>query len=176
MGLRRIGFNYTGLFEGMQGITAATTATKAKATVDTSILPSDSKCSRYVLHPSVIDQCFQLFTVASCRGIRRNISQVSVPTFIEEMVVCPCPMSQTLSVVAHVDNALERGSFTGNLVAQSAEGDERLTTTCISLKGLKTSALTSRSDRDADEEEMPLITQLEWMPHSDFADLGSRFR
>lgn len=69
-----------------------------------------------------------------------------------------------LSVVAHVDNALERGSFTGNLVAQSVEGDERPTTTCISLKGLKTSALTSRSDRDADEEEMPLITQLEWMP------------
>lgn len=176
MGLRRIGFNYTGLFEGMQGITAATTATKAKATVDTSILPSDSKCSRYVLHPSVIDKCFQLFTVASCRGIRRNISQVSVPTFIEEMVVCPCPTSQTLSVVAHVDNALERGSFTGDLVAQSAEGDERPITTCISLKGLKTSALTSRSDRDADEEEVPLITQLEWMPHSDFADLGSRFR
>ncbi|KAF5121795.1 Highly reducing polyketide synthase gloL [Metarhizium anisopliae] len=132
--------------------------------------------TQYVLHPSVIDQCFQLFTVASCRGIRRNISQVSVPTFIEEIVVCPCPTSQTLSIVAHVDNALERGSFTGNLVAQSAEGDERPTTTCIGLKGLKTSALTSRSDRDADEEEMPLITQLEWMPHSDFADLGSRFR
>ncbi|EFY94490.2 polyketide synthase [Metarhizium robertsii ARSEF 23] len=47
---------------------------------------------------------------------------------------------------------------------------------CDSALPSMTSALTSRSDRDADEEEIPLITQIDWMPHSDFADLGSRFR
>ncbi|RYP42065.1 hypothetical protein DL767_000577 [Monosporascus sp. MG133] len=175
IGLRRIGFNYTGLFEGMQDISAATTTTEAKATVKTGIPPSDSRCSRYVLHPSIIDQCFQLFTVASFRGMGRNMTQLSVPTFIEEMVLCPCPINQTLDVMAHVGNALERGSFTGNLVAQSAGSDERPATTCISLKDLKTSPLTSSSNGGADEDEIPLITQLEWRPHSDFADLGSCF-
>lgn len=176
IGLRRIGFNYTGLFEGMQDISAATTTTEAKATVETGVAPSSSRCSRYVLHPSIVDQCFQLLTVASFRGMSRNMNQLSVPTFIEEMVLCPCPIDQTLDVMAHVGNALERGSFTGSLVAQSASGDEDRTTTCISLKGLKTSALTSGSNESSDEDEIPLISQLEWRPHSDFADLGRCFR
>lgn len=175
VGLRRIGFNYTGLFEGMRGISAATTTNEAKATVEGSISPGNSRCSRYVLHPAIIDQCFQLFTVASFRGMGRNMGQLSVPTFIEEMVLSSCPTNHALEVVAHVDNALERGSFTGNLVAQSAGGDEQSSTTCISLKGLKTTALTSSGNGDAEEDEIPLISQLEWYPHADFADLGRCF-
>lgn len=170
-GLKRIGFNYTGLFDGMQAISAATTETEAKATVGTKSLSSNSRCSRYVLHPSVVDQCFQLFTVASFRGMVRNMSQLSVPTFIEEMVLCPSPMSDTLDVTAHVDNSLDRGSFTGNLVAQSTASQERI---CISLKGFKTSTLSSSND--SDEEDIPLITQIEWEPHSDLADLNKYFR
>ncbi|KAB8228301.1 type I polyketide synthase [Aspergillus alliaceus] len=173
VGLRRIGFNYTGLFEGMQDVSAATTTTEAKATVATGILPSPSRCSRYVFHPSTIDRCFQLFTVASFRGMCRNMTQLSVPTFIEEMVLHPCPANQTLNVTAHVENKLDRGSFTGSLLAQSTGSDERLTSTCISLKGLKSSALTSGSNDDGDENKTPLLTQFEWRPHSDFADLGS---
>ncbi|KAL2751982.1 hypothetical protein ACRALDRAFT_1045166, partial [Sodiomyces alcalophilus JCM 7366] len=177
-GLRRIGFNYTGLFEGMRGISAATTTTEAKAAVEPS-RPSKSRLSRYVLHPATIDQCFQLFTVAAFRGMNRNMGQLSVPTFIEEMVLSPCPTTeQALDVTAHVGNMLERGSFTGNLVAQVAgSGRQQPATICISLKGFKTSALTnSGGDDGQDEEEVPMITQLEWRPHSDFADLGSLFR
>ncbi|KAH9986166.1 KR domain-containing protein [Xylariaceae sp. FL0662B] len=121
------------------------------------------RSSRYMLHPSVIDQCFQLFMVASFRGLGRNMNQLSVPTFIEEMIL---PRSeQELNVTAQVGNLQERGSFTGNLLAQSSDGQP-----IISLKGLKTSALTNN---ESAEEEVPLITQLEWMPHSDFVDLGS---
>lgn len=167
-GLRRLGFNYTGLFEGIQSVSAATTTTEAKASVSTRTAGSvdGSKTQRYLLHPAVIDQCFQLFMVASFRGLGRNMNQLSVPTFIEEMVISHS--KQELNVAARVGNLQERGSFTGDLLAQDRTGQP-----IISLKGLKTSALTSN---DSAEEEVPLITQLEWRPHSDFVDLGSCFR
>lgn len=168
-GLRRIGFNYTGPFEGIQDVSAATNTTSAKATVATQVADSvalhGSKSSRYVLHPAAIDQCFQLFMVAAFRGLGRNMKQLSVPTFIEEMVLSSSDDVREMSVTAHVGNVQERGSFRGNLLAQGGQGQ-----TLISLKGLKTSALTSNDDLG--EEEVPLITQLEWKPHSDFVDLG----
>ncbi|GKT97213.1 polyketide synthase [Colletotrichum tofieldiae] len=152
--LRRIGFNYTGLFEGMRDVSAATTTTEAKAIVESS-RPSKSRLSRYVLHPAAIDQCFQLFTVAAFRGMNRNMGQLSVPTFIEEMVLSPCPTEHALDVTAHIGNMLERGSFTGNLIAQVAGSGQQPATTCISLKGFKTSALTMSGDDGQDEEEAP---------------------
>ncbi|KAI2627176.1 putative polyketide synthase [Xylaria nigripes] len=162
--LKRLGFNYTGLFDGLQSVSAATNTTEAKATVET--LVDSTKCSRYVLHPAAIDQCFQLFMAASFRGLSRNMRQLSVPTFIEEMVICHSV--EKTDVTAMVANIEERGSFTGNLLGLSPDGQ-----TVISLKGLKTTALTSD---DLTEDESPLITQFEWRPHSDFVDFKSCLR
>ncbi|KUI61191.1 Lovastatin diketide synthase LovF [Cytospora mali] len=163
--LRRIGFNYTGLFEGIRSVSSATNTTEAKAQVSTQMpgAVEGSRSSRYLLHPAAVDQCFQLFMVASSRGLGRNMNQLSVPTFIEEMVISHS--TQDLYVAAQVGNMQERGSFTGDLLAQNSQGQP-----IISLKRLKTSALTSNQSA---EEEMPLITQLEWRPHSDFVDLGA---
>lgn len=174
-GLRRNGFNYTGLFEGMRDVSAATTTTEAKAIVDPE-RSGETRSSRYVLHPATIDQCFQLFTVAAFRGVKRNMRQLSVPTFIEEMTLSPCPAKQALDVTASVRNILERGSFTGDLVAQVAENDQQTASICIDLKGFKTSVLNGSDDDGEGEAEAPIISQLEWRPHCDFADLGSCFR
>ncbi|KAG6358653.1 hypothetical protein INS49_012171 [Diaporthe citri] len=163
--LRRLGFNYTGPFEGLESVSSATNTTLARARVSTrpAGVVKDSKTSRCLLHPAVIDQCLQLFMVASFRGLSRNMNQLSVPTFIEEIVISHS--TQELDVVANVGNLQERGSFTGDLVAHNSQGQP-----VVSIKGLKTSALTSN---ESAEEELPLITQLEWRPHSDFVDLGA---
>ncbi|KAL6897583.1 polyketide synthase [Trichoderma evansii] len=150
--LNRIGFNYQGAFRGMRDISSATVKNVAVAAVPT----DKNDLTKYAIHPGIIDQCFQLFTVAAYRGLGRNCNNVAVPTFIEEMVVRPA--SKDLDVQASI-HTLERGSFVGDLVAQA---DGQL---LLSLKGIKASAMTSEASAD---ESLPLITQFEWRHHADF--------
>ncbi|EED13058.1 polyketide synthase, putative [Talaromyces stipitatus ATCC 10500] len=152
--LNRIGFNYKGFFRGLQQISASPVNMEAVATVP---FVKDTR-THYAIHPGIIDQCFQLFTVAACRGLGRNCKNVAVPTFIEEMVVCPANLD--MQVVAKINN-VERGSFEGSLTAQ---GQGRL---FLSLKGFKASAMTNSGD----DESLPLITQFEWRPHADFIQM-----
>ncbi|CRG87956.1 Lovastatin nonaketide synthase [Talaromyces islandicus] len=153
--LNRIGFNYQGYFRGLCQISASPVDNTAVARVP---IHNDDR-TNYAIHPGIIDQCFQLFTVATSRGLGRNCRNVAVPTFIEEMVVSPANLD--LHVVANI-NSVERGSFEGCLTAQ-AQG--RL---FLSLKGFKASAMTNAEDAD---ESLPLITQFEWRPHADFIQM-----
>ncbi|KAI8630110.1 putative polyketide synthase [Xylariaceae sp. FL1651] len=156
--LSRVGFNYTGIFKGLQCISAATNTNKASATV-LAHEQRDIHGGLYSLHPSTIDKCFQIFTVAACRGLGRNMKTLAVPTFIEEMVISPS--TTELNIRAEVP-IIERGSFSGNLIAQDTKEQ------CICLKGFKASALTTGTETERD----PIITQLEWRPSSDFVDLN----
>ena len=153
--LKRIGFDYQGYFHGLQSVSADTTSNAAVATVP---VENDDR-TKYTLHPGVIDQCFQLFTVAACRGLGRKLQNVAVPTFIEEMIIAP--PSSDLQVLANV-TSMERGSFTGNLIAQAGGN------LSLSLKGFKASAMTSADDEEAN---LPLITSFEWRPHADFISM-----
>lgn len=167
--LRRLGFNYTGLFEGMIFISAAAVSSKARATVKAqaqTMRVEDSRVSRYSLHPAVIDQCFQLFTVAASHGLRRNASQLTVPTFIEEMIISPpstLDLDLDLQVMAKINSLDETGSWTGDLAAYSA-GQMPV----LSIRAMKTSVLRRSS---TEEQEIPLIAQLQLEPHSDFVGL-----
>lgn len=165
--LRRTGFNYTGAFAGMHSVSSATNTDNARASVPSRVsaaLDKDgSKFSQYDVHPAIIDQCFQVLTVATCRGLARNMSQLAVPTFIEEISISPGPTSLTLDVEATINLKLPNGSFFGDIKAQA------MAHTVVALKGLKASALTSD---DGGAEEEPLVTQFEWRPHSDFSNLS----
>lgn len=160
--LRRVGLNYTGLFEGLTSISAATTSSEARASVSAQVQKAAHSGigSTYALHPAVIDQCFQLFTVASYRGLGRNTSQLAVPTFIEQMVISPSTLD--LDVTAKITGMVRRGAWRGDLGAYSAG------IPVMSLRGMKTSVLTSSNPA---EEEVPLITQLEMTPHCDLVNL-----
>ncbi len=155
--LARIGLKYTGLFRGMHSILAATGTNEASATV----VPLEVQDGGiYSLHPAVIDRCFQVFTVAAARGLRKNVNQLVVPTFIGEMVVSPNALG--LDVKANL-GSMFRGCFTGDMSASSA-GQQ-----VLHVKDFRTSALTSVEEV---AEEHPLISQLQWKPHSDFVDLN----
>ncbi|KAL4998919.1 hypothetical protein BDV10DRAFT_200929 [Aspergillus recurvatus] len=156
--LRRQGFEYTGLFQGLDHIsTSPSGSPHAVASIANTI--SERSREDYPIHPAVIDRCFQLFTVAAYRGLGRNCTQIAVPTFLEEIV-----LSRTaggLDVSAEILYA-ERGSFVGDLIAQDS------TQQVLSLKGFKASALTSGDETGTDEA---LISQVEWRPHADLANL-----
>ncbi|KAL7918585.1 polyketide synthase [Trichoderma austrokoningii] len=158
--LNRIGFNYQGHFRGMRDISSATVNNVAVASVPTAI----NDLTKYAIHPGIIDQCFQLFTVAAYRGLGRNCVNMAVPTFIEEMVIRSA--SKDLDVQATI-HTTERGSFVGDLAAQA---DGQL---ILSLKGFKASAMTSEA---SDDENLPLITQFEWRPHADFIKMKDYMR
>lgn len=151
-GLRRLGMEYTGLFQGLRCISTLPIG-KQEAMA---IVPHVTQ-SNYIAHPALIDQCFQLFTVASCRGLRRNCNQLAVPTFLEEMSVAPPTKDLHISGVIH---RADRRSIVGDLVAECL-GQQVMT-----LKGFKLSAL---MDGDGNEER-PLLTQIEWRRHADFID------
>ncbi|GJN68105.1 type I Iterative Polyketide synthase (PKS) [Purpureocillium lilacinum] len=153
--LNRVGFNYTGLFRGLGSITAAPGDNRAAASV-----PSLSQAGKFAMHPAVMDQCFQLFTVSAYGGLGRNCKNIAVPTFIEEIIVRPTAHDLRVGATIHT---LERGSFVGDLVAEQA-GELQL-----SLKGFKASALTRSDDED---ESLPLITRFEWRPHAHFVSLA----
>ncbi|UNI16448.1 Type I Iterative PKS [Purpureocillium takamizusanense] len=155
--LNRVGFNYTGLFRGLHGITAEPGDNRSAASVP-SLGPSHT--GKFAMHPAVMDQCFQLFTVAAYRGLGRNCKNIAVPTFIEEIIVRPTTHDLRVGATIHT---LERGSFVGDLVAEQS-GQLQL-----SLKGFKASALTRSDDED---ERLPLITRLEWRPHAHFVSLA----
>ncbi|GLA97323.1 type I Iterative Polyketide synthase (PKS) [Aspergillus tubingensis] len=155
--LRQVGLDYTGAFRGLRSISAATVDNRATATVPWQNIHGSA---HYAVHPGMIDQCFQLFTVSVCRGQARKCRHPAVPTFIEEMVVIPTKGS--VEVDSHIPTS-EGGSYVGELVAHSA-GE-----LVLSVKGFKASALTAAS---AVSEDVPLITQLEWKQDADFADLS----
>ncbi|KAJ5106839.1 hypothetical protein N7456_003514 [Penicillium angulare] len=161
--LTNLGFKYTGAFRGLQKITSGTVTSQAAA-----VVPFDEKHSKgdqYAVHPGLIDQCFQIFTVAAARGRGRAYRQIAVPTFIEEIVIAPSK-NGNLETMANIDS-YDRGSFVGNLSAQSG-GDA-----VLSLTGFKATAL---SYAESASDELPLINQLEWKPHSDFADMSKFMR
>ncbi|TGJ79517.1 hypothetical protein E0Z10_g9254 [Xylaria hypoxylon] len=156
--LRRVGFNYTGLFEGLRSVSAATTTNEAAATVPVQEENLENG-GLYSLHPTTIDKCFQIFTVAACRGLGRNMKSLAVPTFIEQMVISPS--TKELEVKVDIPT-IERGSFNGNLIAHNS-GE-----LCLYIKGFKASALTI----DVETEKERIITQFEWQPSSALADLN----
>ncbi|ORY60122.1 putative polyketide synthase [Pseudomassariella vexata] len=160
--LKRVGFNYTGLFHGIKSISAATTSAAARATIATQVPGSgdnEQTTSSYTLHPAVLDQCLQLFMAAASGGQRRRLNSLAVPTFIDEIVISPSSLD--LEATATITNMSNAGSWKGDLVAYGNS------TPVLTLKGLKTTILT----RNVTEDGVPLFTHVEWSPHSDFVRL-----
>jgi SAM-dependent methyltransferase len=155
--MARAGLNYSGLFRGLHDISSSTVKETAVGTVP---VKGTKRREIYSLHPAVIDQCFQLFTVSACRGLRRKYGAIAVPTFIQKIVVHAT--DDDLRVKAEI-TSMERGSFHGHLTARS--GDRAV----LTLKGFKASALTSD---DGEESNTPLISELHWKPHRDFVQMA----
>ncbi|KAI0835188.1 putative polyketide synthase [Hypoxylon sp. FL0890] len=160
--LSRVGLNLTGSFRGIQSISAGTTTREAVATIPAQDI-SHADGRSYSLHPSIIDKCFHVLIIAAYRGLGRNLNTLSIPTFIEEIVVSHS--GTDLNVMGSVDT-LDHGSLSGNLTAQDADRQ------VVYLRGFKTSAVSAGVETDKE----PIITQFEWKPSSNFVELTKYMR
>ena len=80
--LENIGLKYGPAFKGLDEISTALTDHKAVATI-----PSPKDSEKYILHPVTIDQCLQIVMVAACRGQGRSLTELTIVTAIEHLVV-----------------------------------------------------------------------------------------
>jgi hypothetical protein len=74
--LERCGLAYGPTFRGLTNISADLVKLEAVAHV---VDQCDSPPSHYILHPTVIDQCLQLMSVAMTNGIARRIDRTAIP-------------------------------------------------------------------------------------------------
>ena len=158
--MSKIGLNFGPSFQGLADITAATTENSAVATTRNRIGAHDSD---YHLHPTTIDNCLQLLGVAVSRGLSRKISNVYVPTSVDEIDVFGA--SSDILVKATASRTL-KGVLLGNVLGLAA-GNLVLRVRGVRLSPLET--ISESSDPHA-------AAQLVWCPDIDFLDANDLIR
>lgn len=82
--LDKHGLSYGPCFRGLSDIAADPVKFEADATVTDRI---NSCPSRYTLHPTIIDQCLQLMSVALTNGLSRRIDRLAIPAAIGRLYI-----------------------------------------------------------------------------------------
>lgn len=155
--LKKVGLCYSGRFQGMTSISAATNTNTAAASMSNHI---EDKESSYQLHPSTIDLCIQLFAAAAARGLPRNLKQLCVPTYIEHLYISK-PKSEMRALANAAVNP--KGVITGDGFAV-ADGQ-----VVMEMRGLSLFPLDD--DVDARGTDPHAAASIHWKPDLDFLDV-----
>lgn len=116
--------------------------------------------SPFTLHPATIDAGLQLLLVLQGRGLARNITELVVPTAIEEIEVS--------AGSAVLDAKAWRLHGTELCVELDAGGKVALRASGISMKALG-------EDKPSDVLGVHAAARLNWLPHFDFTNLSALF-
>jgi SAM-dependent methyltransferase len=151
--MKKMGLNYGPRFQGLQNISAHPKANKAAASLYDDRAMHEST---YTMHPTIIDQSLQLFTVAVSGGITRKLGKLAVPASIGEIQVSDGGPNLSVEVHACVTTkgALQGGAFI-------TSGDSVV----LSLHEGVFSPLENELDGDQDTVA---AAQLIWKPDIDF--------
>lgn len=160
--MRKIGLNYGPHFQGLVQASCLPNEKKASATLSQSAVSE----SKYAVHPTSIDHCLQLILLASCKGLLQRVTDLYVPTGIENLYVSDVETSEGARVHASVE-ASSANVLSGSTIATSDTG------TFLSLTGGKFSSLETDLSIDTDRVA---AAQLDWKPHFDLADMHSLVR
>lgn len=153
--MARLGLKYGPKFQNLEKISTDVDEQKAVALITDSRGQNES---RYALHPSTIDQLFQLLGAAGSKGVLRHFKKVSIPTFLEELYVRPAAGDIQLEARAA---PTPRGAMKGDCVGVSAGKP------VIQLKQMQ---MTPLADGDVPDDAHG-AAELEWKPHVDFLNL-----
>lgn len=143
-------------FQGLTSISCSTTTNSAKAEI---LNPKPSKNSAFALHPSAIDACFQLLSIARVRGVCRNLTNLAMPTFIEELEISPGTTEMEAMAWSPDENEASG-------VQCAADG-----MTVLRLSGVHFNIM----DEKKETKFMSTSAQLEWRPYFDFVNPRSLF-
>ncbi|RAH67812.1 type I polyketide synthase [Aspergillus aculeatinus CBS 121060] len=149
--LARLGLNYGTSFQRMKEISVDPVEHLANATV----LESNSDYEGdYLVHPTVIDHCLQLLSVAVVNGIRRHATSLAIPASIDRISIVRT--EGDMWIQTDTCSALSSTSMSGNVTMLSEAGPALVIigATCISLA----------NDEPDNESPIPLMSQLEWAP------------
>ncbi|KAJ5624630.1 Fum1p [Penicillium lagena] len=150
--LKNHGLSYGPSFRGLSDISADPVAFEAHAVVTNR---SDSCPSRYTLHPTVIDQCLQLMSVAMTNGLSRRIDRLAIPATMGHLYIGgeASDMSLGVNLTRH-----RIGPFAGNAILM---GDGK------PLLSLTEAAFFSIQDPALNGSSIPLTSEIRWMPDLD---------
>ncbi|MDI1493083.1 MAG: putative secondary metabolism biosynthetic enzyme [Ramalina farinacea] len=160
--MNKVGLNYGPAFQGLTGITSDTVPDQAVASLPDQDASSEST---YQLHPTTIDLCLQMFTVAAAKGATRRLTNLCVPTSIEEIYVRRADCNLQTSIVA---TASAKGSITGDAIVMAA-GEVALHMKQGRFSPLEGQTPTSGFDGIAG-------AQLQWKPDIDFISADKMMR
>ncbi|KAJ5379544.1 Fum1p [Penicillium cosmopolitanum] len=149
--LDRHGLSYGKTFQGLEDIAADPVELEADATVNNRV---ESCPSRYTLHPTLIDQCLQLMSVALTNGLSRRIDRLAIPAAIGDVYI------GGNSSVMRAESQLGKsqiGSMTGNSILLSDDGKI--------LLALNRAAFFTVPDNDLNDAKIPLTADLRWTPN-----------
>ena len=153
--MSKVGLNYGPAFSGLTDISAGVSEHKAAATVTNEVQAEESP---YYIHPTTLDLCFQLFSVALANGQSRVFNQLCIPTYIEELYIRGGSSRMRLGVKTVSSN---KGVINGDAYGVH-NGD-----VFLRLTGLRLSPVEGENDEDPDPHAG---VQLVWKPDMDFLE------
>ena len=144
--LAKAGFMYGPTFQCLSSIHSSVHNMVATGKIT---LPDDR-----MLHPCVIDACWQLATVALGKGLTRNLTRLAIPTGIKEINI-------------------SRGASEMVATAWSEDNGETFTIECYAdgklvLRASSLCLTQLTNDTKESDDDPHAAAELEWRPHFDF--------
>ena len=159
--LRRIGLLFGPAFKRLVNVEASTTEKRAVCEIG----PSPGlREAPYHMHPTAMDACLQLAVAAMAKGSGKNIQQLAIPSFIEEINVFSSP-SQDGAAARLLSTALACDNHRNTTIEATANGQ-----VVFNLRGFKLSRL---SDDQSDYFDRHAGCRLTWYPHVDFINAAT---
>lgn len=152
--LAKLGLEYGPRFRGLEAITADPVSFTANASLNEE--PEGSK-RRASVHPTVIDECLQLFSVAACNGRSIHLTNLYIPMYIGEI----CIGQNRSKMVAEAHGTSYEGSQGRGNVILVANGKKVLSMHDVTFVQLD-------HINQKDTSGIPLLSYAEWQPDIDF--------
>jgi acyl transferase domain-containing protein len=159
--MQKIGFTYGPSFQGLRDISADPVKHDAVGMVDNIIREGESF---YEMHPTILDKVLQLMTVTQHQGKPSAYTQLSMPTYIQEIYISGGMKELRITASSRKDFM---DAWSGDAIA-TAEGK-----VVFEMKGLSVTAL---GDDSQAEDKVKNAVQLIWEPHADLTDLTNTIR
>ncbi|EEQ34967.1 Fum1p [Microsporum canis CBS 113480] len=147
------GLDYGPRFRGLEDITADPVTYRATAVITDD---EDLHDSNYSLHPTTIDQCLQLFSVAFTHGIPRQMTKLSIPISIEKIYINRGGASMSVQA----EGIGSSSSMASGNVLMSSEAEAVL--------WMKGAQFFTVDDENANELNSRLVSRCQWKQDIDF--------
>lgn len=161
--MSRVGLKYGPDFALLRDIKSSVTENVAHARIAASKTPAANNYFR--IHPADLDSCLQLVFVAMTQGLCRRLTQLYVPTIVEELEICDDTDSDNEPVEVQV--TMGQGDYHSCRI----DGFSTTGRSIFTIKGVQLASVEHDGGSEAIHKEQHGMARLEWYPAFDFADV-----